>query len=66
MCSQAAGAERERSGGACVAAALAQDRSLATAGSAHLKHVQAVFYQRFAPGCESMKFRLRRSMPFFI
>lgn len=32
----------ERSGGACVAAALAQHRSLVTAGSAHLKHVQAV------------------------
>lgn len=32
-----------RSGGACVAAALAQDRSLATAGSAHLKHVATVF-----------------------
>lgn len=41
MCSQAASAER--SGGACVAAALAQDHSLATAGSAHLKHVEAVF-----------------------
>lgn len=37
-----AGSEK-RSGGACVAAALAQHRSLATAGSAHLKHVQAVF-----------------------
>lgn len=42
VCSQTFRAKR--SGGACVAAALAQHRSLVTAaGSAHLKHVQAVF-----------------------